>query len=348
VVALFAVSEWFIARKAATTLLYAPNDHYRQDLLPNQVYARDGYVNRIGPHGLRGDEPVLPKPEGVIRIAVMGGSSVFDIRSDVGWPRRLQDILRNRGLGQVEVFNAGIPGFSTREVLPFYERKVAAYQPDVVLLYVGWNDLKYMRGSQEELTLPPWPRLKPGARDPYAFLTAPRPARNWYALQLLLQKLELRAGFMAENTAAPSGAAVAPVPTSTRAEDWAATPGVRYYAGNITAFIEAVRAHGARPVVVAEATLHWPGLPAAEHKRIAYHFVGLSHPSLMAVTEAMVAAERAATEAAGAPWLDPRPGVSGVPANFYDHVHLTPAGSRAVAEAVAGQLLPLLTPGDGT
>lgn len=344
--ALFAASEWFIARKAATTLLYAPNPHYRQDLLPNQVYRRDGFEYRVGPHGLRGDPPVMPKPRGVLRVAVMGGSSVFDFRVGRSWPERVQDILRAEGLGRVEVFNAGIPGFSTREVLPFYARKVAAFEPDVVLLYAGWNDVKYMRASREALTLPEYPRPRPGARDPYAFLTAPRPARNWYALQLLLQKLELRAGFVAEDTAAPAAApAAAPTSTSTRAEDWARTPGVRYYAENVAAFIAAVRARGAKPVVVAEATLHAPGLPAAAQRRIAYHYVGLSPEGLLAVTEAMVAASRAATEAAGAPWLDPRQGVTGVPARFYDHVHLTEAGSQAVAEAVAAQLRPLLTPG---
>lgn len=354
-VALFAVSEWFIARKAATTLLYQPNPHYRHDLLPNQVYRRDGFEYRVGPHGLRGEPPVMPKPAGVLRIAVMGGSSVFDFRVGRSWPERLQDELRGLGFTQVEVFNAGVPGFSTREVLPFYARKIAAYEPDVVLLYAGWNDVKIMKASQEELTLPEYPRLRPGARDPYAFLTAPRPLRNVYALQLLMQKLELRAGFVAENRAAPSPptkeAGAAPLAEtstagpSTRSEGWAKTPGVQYFRGNVGGFIEAVRSRGARPMVVAEATLHTAELPASERARIAYHFVGLDHEGLLAITEAEMQVARQVAEGSGVPWLDPRPGISGQPAYFHDHVHLTEAGSAALAMRLAGPLAELLQRG---
>jgi lysophospholipase L1-like esterase len=339
-IALFLGTEWFIARKARTTLIYQPNADFRQELAPNQSLRRDGAAYRIGPHGLRGEPPAMPKPPGTERIAVVGGSSVFDHAVSSSWPERLQVDLRHKGMDSVEVMNAGVPGFSTREVIPFFERRVRRFEPDVVLLYAGWNDAKVMRASIDKLSLSPYPPID-GGRDPYAFLRAPRPLRNWYALPLMFEKLELRfATRVVENgpsAPARASASLAPSPPTT-AEGWMTTAGVAYWRSNLRRFIQAVRDARARPVLVAEATLVTADLPEIERRRVVYDYVEIDHPALVALNEAMVAVERAVAVEEHVDFIDPRASRNGRPEYFLDHVHLTEQGSAALAEALADRL----------
>lgn len=336
VVALFGVSEWFIDRKARTTLLYEPNSQYRQDLLPNQTYTRDGFSYEIGPHGMRGLEPVMPKPMG-LRIAVMGGSSVFDFRVARSWPERTQDVLRASGI-QAEVFNAGIPGFSTREMQPFYSKKVRPYAPDLVLFYGGWNDIKYMKAFVNKAEVQPYPVRRPNAPDPYAFLRAPRPFRNYYALQIFAQKMQIRAGFVAENTGAEAKVAAPVVQVETASVSWAKTAGMTYFEENLERFIQEVQNTGAEPMLVAEAVLFSPDLPAEDRKRINYKLVGLKHDELIRVADTMAETMKAVAQDQGIVFLDPRPDMNGRPEYFIDHVHLSEAGSHALAKIIAERL----------
>lgn len=39
----FGLTEWFIARKARTTLVYRPSHRLHHELLPDQRYERDGF-----------------------------------------------------------------------------------------------------------------------------------------------------------------------------------------------------------------------------------------------------------------------------------------------------------------
>jgi lysophospholipase L1-like esterase len=348
-VALGVSTEWFIARKRQTTLVYDVNPEYRQDLVPGQRQVRGSVEYSIGAHGLRGEPPAMPKPSSERRVVVLGGSSVFDFAVAPSWPERVEALLRAGGHADVRVVNAGVPGFSTREVLPFFERRIRPYSPDVAVLYAGWNDAKVMRASVDVLSLPTYPSKPPAHLDPYAFLRAPRPMRNLYALPIMFEKVRERL-----SVAGPSVAVVETfdgtlndVPametkTPTTASAWADTPGVRYFAANVCAFIERARASGAVPVVVAEATLVTPTLPAAERRRVVYSYVGLEHDSLVALNDAMVRVARECATSKDALFIDPRPEVSGVSEYFLDHVHLSDAGSAALSKVVAEALGPVV------
>lgn len=344
---LFGVSEWFIARKARTTLIYDPNPHYRQQLLPNQTYTRDGFSYVIGPHGMRGAAPARPKPPDALRVAVVGGSSVFDFRVEPSWPERVQAELRSAGLARAEVFNAGVPGFSLREVQAFFGRRVRDFAPDVVVVYAGWNDVKRVSAYRDGVELEPYPSR--WARDPYAFLRAPRPIRNVLALRLLYDKLRLRAGVVEENRARPAAPPPAalgtakPAATRTATVAWSTSPGLENWGDELRQLVLQIRDAGARPVFVVEATLHAAELPEAERARIRLDFVRLSYAQLLEVTAAMTDALRRVAEAEGVPVIDPTAEVSGRPAYFHDHVHLAEPGSARLAEVVGVELARVLT-----
>jgi hypothetical protein len=139
--------EFYVAKKREMTLIYESNPLRRQHLLPNQQYKRGDVVIHINQLGLRDNPPQRPKPPRSCRIAVMGGSSVFDIRAghQASWPSRLSKELARQGLGGVESINAGVPGYTSRESIAFYHDNIRFLKPDVVLLYEGWNDAKYIR-----------------------------------------------------------------------------------------------------------------------------------------------------------------------------------------------------------
>jgi lysophospholipase L1-like esterase len=105
------------------------------------VYGRDIAVNSLG---YRSPERPLRKPPGVLRVLCAGGSAAFDIRAldnDRTWPARLEGELRRRGL-PAEVWNAGVPGWTSLENIISLESRDLDLDPDVIVLLQGVNDLQ--------------------------------------------------------------------------------------------------------------------------------------------------------------------------------------------------------------
>ena len=103
--------------------------------------------------GLRDREHALAKPNGVRRVIALGDSTTLGwrLRPEEAYPQVLQD--RASALGRdVEVFNVGLGGWSTRQELIAYRRIARAYRPDLVLLGICLNDFAEM---QNNLTRPP-------------------------------------------------------------------------------------------------------------------------------------------------------------------------------------------------
>jgi hypothetical protein len=99
----------------------------------------------INQFGLRGSSPkTLEKPEGVIRIIVLGESSTEDFYVADGktWPERLESKLNDvmKASNRVEVLNFGCSGYSTSASRRYFEMNGAKYNPDIVLVYHGNND----------------------------------------------------------------------------------------------------------------------------------------------------------------------------------------------------------------
>ena len=330
----FFASEHYIEQRRPSTLVYAPHPLHRQVLLANQHYTRGGVRFEIGPHHMRGPEPSRPKPAGVTRIHVLGGSAVFDhLSPGLSWPERL-----GPGLGaRFESHNAGVPGFSSRETLSFYFDRVRRYAPDVVVLYQGWNDVKYVRDFHESgVDVDKHYGYRTHFFASFDFLTADRPRRNVLALERMwTDRMQSELQENASTSEAPKA-----VITSSAA--WAAGEGVGYFRRNVAAFVDLAKNDGALPVLVAQGTLAVAGLDPALQKRIAYQWTALTPGELLAVNEAMVGALRSVAESRRVPFVDFRAAVNGRPDLFSDHVHLTPKGSEVVAAELVAALRPIL------
>ena len=87
--------------------------------------------------GFRGpDIAPLARP-GTTRVAVLGASETFGLYEAEGfeYPARMQAVLDSLTPGRFEVVNVSLPGLSLSTMVPYYERVVSLYHPDVVMIY---------------------------------------------------------------------------------------------------------------------------------------------------------------------------------------------------------------------
>jgi lysophospholipase L1-like esterase len=115
------------------TFVLVPGEYPRINARPIQVNSR-GFV---------GPEFIEPRPPGVKRIVAIGDSCTFGQGSGAEtYPVQLS--LRLNGSGSVEryqVINAGIEGLNSELAFRRLVTKVTPLKPDVVTVYLAWNDL---------------------------------------------------------------------------------------------------------------------------------------------------------------------------------------------------------------
>ncbi|MFH0984526.1 MAG: SGNH/GDSL hydrolase family protein [Candidatus Omnitrophota bacterium] len=108
---------------------------------------------KVNNQGFNDSDFVLEKPQGLIRIAMLGDS----ITKGEGVPKKktfsdkLEDILnrreRDRGSPQrYEVMNFGVGGYNLEAEVEVLKEKVLPYHPDIVILNMYWNDNEIIPG----------------------------------------------------------------------------------------------------------------------------------------------------------------------------------------------------------
>lgn len=113
----------------------------RLELVPGlQTTLSDGRNIRINSKGFIGAEFEDKKPEGVYRIFTLGDSCTFGGDWDMSYAAFLGKRL-NAGSKNFEVINAGIEGYNSEYALGRLKDDILTYSPDLVTIYIGWNDL---------------------------------------------------------------------------------------------------------------------------------------------------------------------------------------------------------------
>ncbi len=93
--------------------------------------------------GWRDREYPREKGAGVFRVVCIGDSRVFGLGlpAEETYPKQLERILRERRPGRaVEVINAGVPGYTSREGAVLVREVLPAFSPDLVIASFGHND----------------------------------------------------------------------------------------------------------------------------------------------------------------------------------------------------------------
>lgn len=103
-------------------------------------------------HGFRGEEIVLPKPHGEVRIVLLGDSIAFDnnvAEPDI-YPTGVVRRLNERGF-RASVVNASANNIGIKEEVDLLEARGRAVEPDVVLLAFYLNDSRPPWGFPKEM-----------------------------------------------------------------------------------------------------------------------------------------------------------------------------------------------------
>ena len=90
--------------------------------------------------GFRSPEIEIPKPAGRVRLAFLGSSTTFDGYTDEesNWPHLTARILGEAiAPCEVDYVNAGLPGSSTKHMKTHFEHHVASLDPDIVVILPG-------------------------------------------------------------------------------------------------------------------------------------------------------------------------------------------------------------------
>ena len=118
------------------------------ELKPNATGSFPGGVDptrtfpyRTNSHGLR-DRDRSGKALGTRRVLVLGDSYTFGyaVAEEEAYPQVAERLLKERGHPDVEVINAGIPDYNSRQERLLLERLMPVYEPDAVVLSYVMND----------------------------------------------------------------------------------------------------------------------------------------------------------------------------------------------------------------
>jgi lysophospholipase L1-like esterase len=299
----------------------------------------------INPRGYRGQLFGVPKPQGTVRIVMLGGSSLFDMYAREGedWPHQVQSNLRDRGYRNVEVINAGTPGHATFDLLGRFYSEIWMFEPDYLLVYESWNDIKYFHFLDPQRSLLRAQRPAPVNGNGYGYLvTNPFMYYSGWPDRLLSHSqfyVRLRDRYIQWRIGTPRAEGIV---DSSKLRDTYGSHGPRQFALDLHLLVSAARSVGAKPALLTQARLLTPSNTPAEREKIAYEFVNLSHDALLHAFADCDRAIFAVARADNVPVLDLSRMLSGQSELFEDHVHTTAAGSKALARATADFLEPML------
>lgn len=321
------------------SMMFYRHSRLRHALVRNYDYF--GWVH-IDAQGFRGPDVRTEKQSGVRRIMVVGSSTTFDpqVTSDAAtWPARLQVWLTRLSPGRkVEVINAGVPGYRVLDDLIRLEIELYQYQPDLIILYEGHNDLfgalqRGGAGGGDDGDAPP---SRPGE------MPTVTPWEHWLTdHSLLYEKLKKR--LIVINFTARGGAVLRS--RGAASLDPLLDRGAENVARDVTAFLAVARSLGFR-VAVPElvhisgaGVTREPDLSARDEWRRAVPFA--SPEAVLSGYARYTAAVRAVIEREGSTWIPTAScGLTG--RKWYaaeDPIHFNDAGADRFAECIARALL---------
>jgi lysophospholipase L1-like esterase len=337
----------------ANSLQYLPTIFAQHRLRPNQDvnteaawgdreddgWAGSRYV--INREGYRGAEIAIPKPEHTCRIVILGGSAVFGVKGseEDNWPFLVGRYLQERGYENIEVVNGGVPGHASFDSLGRLYSQVWMFEPDIVLVYNVWNDIKFVQRIEE--TAPVTPLLwvvfplddtaNPFMNYRNSFDKLLSSSQIYVKLRTRYYKWKLRPGLEG----------------SLRENQFLNATygklGLRQFRLNYEMIVDTARNIDAVPALLTQATLVTPDARQEDRERIRYEYQRMDHETLARAFTDFNDVIRSVARDKKAPYLDLDEEFSGRSELFLDHVHLTQRGCMEIARRVGGFLEQVLS-----
>ncbi len=242
------------------------------------------------------------------------------------WPEELERRLRQRFPNRkIEVINAGVSGYCTFQSLINLQTRLLDYDPDVIIVYHVWNDVKY------------WAEVRPGHDFSQTSLARDMPPPTLWDRLLHSSQCYIFLGAVRRKlTSQFSGGE--PMPAAS-GPDPDLSYGQRVYRRNLVNMVVTARANGVKVVLANEVTLIGHSSSAEEDRQVMWF---LPKATLLRAMDSADTILRDVASAERARFVDLR---GKIPANLetlMDHIHPTPRGCRLIGEALATELSDLI------
>jgi lysophospholipase L1-like esterase len=305
------------------------------------------FVNR---HGFRGKEIEEARRRGTLRIFALGGSTTYSGNVDYAqtYPAQLARILKERAPHlEIEIQNAACDWYSTEHSLIRYLFNVRRFEPDLVLVFHGVNDL--YRGFAPE-----W--FSSGEfRPDYAHYLGPlvRSERGhdvaaWFPFQhsMLLRSLSNAAAGESSFDAARFNpfqlGAMWTLRDQMEPQRIDRFPSLPTFEQNLGLLARAARDDGIGLIIATQPSLYNDGLSSTERDELFFPAFfaaeGGRYPDIESMQRGMArfnAVSAAVAAQQRVPLVDLDAAIARTKQNFTDDVHMTPTALVLVAEQFA-------------
>jgi lysophospholipase L1-like esterase len=289
--------------------------------------------------GFRGDPPPRNFAD-YLTIFTIGGSTTecFYLSDGRTWPDLLGQAL-SRQFNRVWVNNAGLDGATTYRHLILLEDYIVNLRPKVVVFLVGINDVG--AGNLEAAERRPghywrniWRALL-NRSEVYAL--GQNLSRYLLAQSRGLHHTEIKLREVAALDHIPEAMAQQTL------QDYRANS-LPWFAQRLEKLVKICRDHGTEPVLVTQPTLYGPGVDPVTGVNLAAVKLGdnLNGRLMFDVVELYNGVSRQVADHDQVPLIDLAREMPRNSAYYYDYLHYTETGARAVAGIIARHLEPLL------
>ncbi len=333
-----------LGRGVATPLLTDSFHPYLQNT-PRPGRARLG----VNWQGFRGPEVSSAKPEGVYRIFVLGGSTVFcaALPLEQSHPELLRDLLQRKHEDlEIQVQNAGAEWHCSAHSLIKYLTRIRSFDPDMIVVYHGINDL-YRSFSPEAFAVGPYRSDYSHFHGAVANLVRPE-STTWQLVRMRLGYWCSDLRYDRVRVAGPDGDGVKgirqmffPRSRAIEIESWRSLGAFERNMGDL---IDAALGHAVQVVVASQPSLYRDGLDEEDRELLWFplaHQENGTHASIGSMADGMRqvnAISRRIAEEAGVLFVDLDAAVPKDTDHLYDDVHVTARGAACIADALAREI----------
>jgi len=276
----------------------------------------------------------ISKPEDVVRIVFLGGSSTagtgHNLKDADTWPWKAVQMIRKNTDKKVEFINGAVGGYTSFESYGRLWSRIRHFAPDVVVLYHGWNEMYYF-GKVDAITQ--WRTLPDGS---WSFDRTGEPVKRYepYWIDSILQWSQALTHIRINLSARLDGEVASSDATSLSSEF--DRRGLEIWRTNLRLFKSAAEIIDAKLLVAKQATLIVPGLPKSERDRCRYDLHGFDHNAHIEAFQGIYTVIE--QEIPDNSIIDVTE-ISGHPEYFYDHIHPTTRGTTEIARIMSDFLL---------
>ncbi|MFT7462463.1 MAG: lysophospholipase L1-like esterase [Pseudohongiellaceae bacterium] len=281
----------------------------------------------------------VAKDPGTLRVVFLGGSSTAgqggDLADSDTWPWQVAEGLRAARPGQtIEFLNAGLGGYSTFESMGRLWARVRFFEPDVLVLCHGWNELYYWKSSQMDDPTT-WRRLAHGGWGFDGYMPKNPPLSPWF-IDGLIQWSQLLTRARLHLSPRVTGEAGAGALGGSGLRDHYDPRGADVWRTHLRLISATAEVIGAELFVAKQPTLIVPDLAEDLREICQYSHHGFDHD---AHVDAFDHLYRVIDETTAEDRVIDLTGLSGRGDLFSDHVHPNPKGAGLIAELVTEALL---------